>query len=144
MQLHELKTRNNKTARRVGRGGKRGTTSGRGQKGQKSRAGRRIRPASRDLLIRLPKRRGFANKPVFPGPLVFNLRDLAKMKLRLSAVDFKVNPDTLKKTGFLPGDFRGKIKILGKGMIDFPAVISGVRISDGAARKVKKAGGKVE
>ncbi len=64
MQLHELKPNySNKKGKRVGRGGKRGTTSGHGTKGQKSRAGHRIRPAERDLIQRLPKLRGFRNKP---------------------------------------------------------------------------------
>jgi len=64
MQLHDLKPLHpNKSSKRVGRGGKRGTTSGRGTKGQRARAGHRIRPAERDLIQRLPKLRGFANKP---------------------------------------------------------------------------------
>lgn len=64
MQLHELQPLHaNKEEKRIGRGGKRGTTSGRGTKGQMSRAGRRVRPAQRDLIQRLPKLRGFANKP---------------------------------------------------------------------------------
>jgi len=64
MQLHELQpTFPNKDRKRIGRGGKRGTTSGRGQKGQSSRAGHRIRPAERDFIQRLPKLRGVKNKP---------------------------------------------------------------------------------
>ncbi|OGY57237.1 MAG: hypothetical protein A3E61_01280 [Candidatus Colwellbacteria bacterium RIFCSPHIGHO2_12_FULL_43_12] len=63
MQLHDLKPFHlNKTGKRVGRGGKRGTTSGHGTKGQKSRSGHKIRPAERDLIQRLPKLRGFRNK----------------------------------------------------------------------------------
>ncbi|MBI2013770.1 MAG: uL15 family ribosomal protein [Candidatus Colwellbacteria bacterium] len=63
MLLHEIKPKYpNKKKKRIARGGKRGTTSGRGQKGQKSRSGRRIRPASRDYTQRLPKLRGFGNK----------------------------------------------------------------------------------
>ena len=51
MQLHTLKRKTkNKTKKIVGRGGKRGTYSGRGLKGQKARAGRKIRPEFRDLL----------------------------------------------------------------------------------------------
>ena len=39
MQIHELKPNHKrKTGKRIGRGGKRGTYSGRGVKGQKSRA----------------------------------------------------------------------------------------------------------
>ncbi|MEK9186632.1 MAG: uL15 family ribosomal protein, partial [Patescibacteria group bacterium] len=64
MQLHQLKPRHRQYPKtRVGRGGKRGTTSGRGQKGQKSRSGHRIRPAERDYIQRLPKLRGLKNKP---------------------------------------------------------------------------------
>ena len=63
MQLHTLQPLNSlKGKKRVGRGGKRGTYSGRGQKGQRSRAGRKIRPAMRDLIQRLPKLRGAGNK----------------------------------------------------------------------------------
>ena len=59
MQLHEIEIIHyNKDAKRVGRGGKRGKTCGRGQKGQKSRSGRKMRPAVRDLIQRLPKLRG--------------------------------------------------------------------------------------
>ena len=49
MQLHELKRKTeNKTPKRVGRGGIRGKTSGRGTKGQKARAGHSIRPDIRE------------------------------------------------------------------------------------------------
>ena len=59
MQLHTLKRKTkNKTKKIVGRGGKRGTYSGRGLKGQKARAGRKIRPEFRDLLKKIPKQRG--------------------------------------------------------------------------------------
>ena len=62
MQLHNLPIQN-KQGKRVARGGKRGTTAGRGTKGQKSRSGHRIRPAQRDLLIRIPKLRGYRISP---------------------------------------------------------------------------------
>lgn len=59
MQIHELKPENKpKKKKRIGRGGKRGTYCGRGLKGQKSRAGRRIRPAVRDFVLKTPKLRG--------------------------------------------------------------------------------------
>jgi large subunit ribosomal protein L15 len=61
--LHTIKpTTKNKSKKRIGRGGKRGTYSGKGMKGQKSRAGRKIRPAIRDLIQRTPKLRGARNK----------------------------------------------------------------------------------
>ena len=56
MQLHQLKRKNpNKKAKLVGRGGRRGKTSGRGTKGQRARAGRKLR----DIIKKLPKKRGY-------------------------------------------------------------------------------------
>lgn len=60
--IHTLSSKT-KDKKRVGRGGKRGTYSGKGQKGQKSRAGRNMRPGLRDLIIRIPKKKGYKNKP---------------------------------------------------------------------------------
>jgi large subunit ribosomal protein L15 len=59
MQLHELKPNaNRKSAKRIGRGGKRGKTSGRGHKGQIARAGNSTRPEMREIIKKLPKLRG--------------------------------------------------------------------------------------
>lgn len=59
MQFHNLKRNTpNKKSKQVGRGGKRGKTSGRGTKGQNARAGRKKRPESRDIIKRVPKLRG--------------------------------------------------------------------------------------
>lgn len=59
MQAHDLtRHREQKHKRRIARGGKRGSFSGRGIKGQKSRAGRRIRPQIRDVVKKIHKRRG--------------------------------------------------------------------------------------
>jgi len=60
MQLHELQPNHKqRKAKRVGRGGKRGTYSGRGMKGQKSRAGYRMQPQVRELVKKYPKLRGY-------------------------------------------------------------------------------------
>jgi len=60
MQIHQIKPKIKKKNRKIiGRGGKRGTYSGRGIKGQKSRAGRKIRPELRDIIKKLPKKRGY-------------------------------------------------------------------------------------
>lgn len=59
MQFHNLKSNTKrKKSRQVGRGGKRGKTSGRGTKGQNARAGRKKRPEMRDVIKRVPKLRG--------------------------------------------------------------------------------------
>lgn len=81
MQLHELRPLTKaKTKKRVGRGGKRGTYSGKGMKGQKARAGRKIRPGYRDLVQRTPKLRGSRNRRA-------GLRNRAKSKPEAKAKD---------------------------------------------------------
>jgi large subunit ribosomal protein L15 len=59
MQFNNLKkNKANRKAKRIGRGGTRGKTSGRGTKGQNARSGRKKRPEMRDIIKRLPKLRG--------------------------------------------------------------------------------------
>lgn len=59
MQYHTLKSKTkNIKSKQVGRGGKRGKTSGKGTKGQNARAGRKKRPELRDFIKRFPKLRG--------------------------------------------------------------------------------------
>lgn len=144
MQLHHF-TNRKKSAKRVGRGGKRGTTSGRGTKGQHSRAGRRIRPAARDLLIRIPKLRGFRNKPKSAKPIVIDLSALSR-KLKLQAGHGVVNVDmsVLKELGMVSVGYRGKVKILSDGEIAFPITVRGIEVSQKAQEKIVQAGGKVQ
>jgi len=145
MQIHELKSIKKKT-QRIGRSGKRGSYSGRGVKGQKSRSGRRIRPAERDLIIRLPKRRGFRNKPKEEVSTVFNLTRLAsKLKSYVKGKDaVEVTRETLKVAGLVKKDFTGRVKILGTGEISFPVSVSGLQVSASAKAKIEKAGGNVK
>ena len=72
MQLHELRNKK-RNKKRIARGGAHGKTSGRGTKGQKSRAGHRIRPAERDLIKKLPKLRGYRFKGIGAKHAVVNL-----------------------------------------------------------------------
>ena len=145
MQLHNIKSKKKKQPRpRIGRGGKRGTYSGRGQKGQRSRAGRVIRKAERDLIIRLPKRRGFRNKPKSDKPMVFNVADLIKkikpaIKEKNQIIDLKF----LQGIGILSRRFKGEVKILGTGNIDTPVVFKGLKVSKSAKIKIEKAGGQI-
>lgn len=59
--LNSLRRTGKRPYRRVGRGqsSTRGKQSGRGGKGQTARAGHKIRPAIRDIIKKLPKRRGY-------------------------------------------------------------------------------------
>lgn len=146
MQLHHLKPAHKlKKRRRIGRGGKRGGYSGRGIKGQKSRAGAKIRPAIRDLIMKLPKRRGRAKhafKSLFVKPSVLNLGELE----RRFAEGSVISPQTLfergiisKKSGILP-----EIKILAEGKFGKKMVFAGVLLSKPARDKIKKAGGNIK
>ena len=143
MPLHELSGQRRKRPQRVGRGGKRGTTSGRGQKGQKSRAGRRIRPAGRDTLIRIPKLRGFRNKPKSPKPITFDLTQFTRALKPLAGKGvLAVDIDVLKEVGLVPVRYRGAVKILGNGALAFPVTLRGITASVLAKTKIQKAGGK--
>ena len=156
MQLHNIKPKHKpKKSRRIGRGGKRGGYSGRGIKGQKSRAGAKIRPAIRDLMMKFPKKRGRAKhafKSLFFKPAILNLEDIEKNFSAKggSASDGKddniVNPQTLfekrlihKKSGALP-----EVKILGEGEISKKLVFQNVLLSKSARAKIEKAKGAIK
>lgn len=142
MQLHELKGQfKRKNKKRIGRGGKRGTTSGRGTKGQKSRSGHRIRPAERDLIQRLPKLRGFQNKSLKEKSLIISVGDLGK-KIEGNSVDLEI----LVKSGIIRNsDKNKKLKILNNGDLKkaLEIKIKGIEISKSARKKIEAAGGKI-
>lgn len=146
MQLHHLvRTTSNKKSRRVGRGGKRGKTSGRGTKGQKARAGHKMRPEMRDIIKKLPKRRGHGknrSRTVNPDRIesaIVNVGVLGTMFTEGTAV----TPKLLLDSGLVKR-IKGRtppVKILGKGELDKKLSISGCTVSKGALEKIKKAGG---
>jgi len=142
MQIHELKPKNKpKSAKKVGRGGKRGKTSGRGHKGQKARAGSRIRPAARDMIKSIPKLR---------GATAYN-RDRTTDPVNLKTIEANfsngevVSVQTLREKGILKGRLApGGVKILGSGEITKKVSVEGCQISQTAKDKVKAAGGEVK
>jgi len=147
MQLHTLtKKTKNKKKKIVGRGGKRGTYSGKGQKGQKARAGRKIRPEVRDMLKKIPKRRGYGKNrsrtvnPTNKKPQVVNVGDLMIFK------DIVVNPEVLLKNKLVKriGGNIPEVKILGKGSITIPIKVEGCFVSDSAKEKIIKSGGVIK
>lgn len=135
MQLHNVKPANKlKKRKRVARGGKRGGYSGRGIKGQKSRAGAGIRPAVRDVMMRLPKQRGRAKhsfKSFSVKPVILNLADINK---RFKEGEI-ISPKTLHAR---------RVKILGDGEITKKLHFQNVLFSKSAGEKIKKAGGSVK
>lgn len=145
MQIHEIK-RNTKRikSRRVGRGGKRGTTAGRGTKGQKARAGHRIRPEIRDMIKKLPKMRGrgiHPNKPIGAKPSAVSLSMLDK---NFSAGE-KVSPKAIVEKRII-GRVGGKapvVKIVATGEITKALEVADCLVSETAKKAIEKAGGKI-
>lgn len=145
MQIHQLKRRNKtKSKKIVGRGGKRGTTSGKGTKGQNARSGRKKRPEIRDIIKRIPKLRG-RGKNIFTSietkPETVNLSDLEVFK-----AGEIVSAKSLLKKG-LVRRFAGKIpkvKVLGAGELDKKLKFENVFFSEDAKMKVEKSGSTIK
>ena len=140
MQLNQLQRNSaHRKQKRVGRGrgsGK-GKTSGRGTKGQKARAGHRIMPAIREVLKKLPKRRGYNFKSIEEKPAVLNVSSLE----RLFTAGDTINPKMLAERGLAyPGR---AVKILGDGELTKKLTIAGCAVSVSARTKIEKAGGSV-
>ena len=55
----------------------------------------------------------------------------------------EVTEQFLRQVGFVPQRFRGKVKIVGDGVVDVPITIRGVALSKSAREKILKAGGAV-
>lgn len=130
----------------VGRGGKRGKTAGRGTKGQNARGNTRKRPELRDIIKKIPKKRGYGKnraKSNYDKPVAF--------AVNLSLLDSvfesgaTVTPVSLLEKGILKSVRLPKagVKVLGTGELTKTLHISGCAISAAAKAKVEAAGGSV-
>jgi len=139
MQIHQLKIKSRKPKRRIGRGGKKGTYSGRGVKGQKSRSGANINPifeGGRSTLIEhLPKLRGF--KSIHPQNQIIGLDKINKI-FDEGAV---VSPQALREKRIIR-KIKVPVKILGNGEITKKITFEKCLVSKSAKEKIEKAGGK--
>lgn len=147
MQSNTLKpTHANITSPRVGRGGKRGKTSGRGTKGQNARAGHKKRPEMRDLIKKIPKLRGHGqNRSRTVRPRIsYAPINLAALEMAFNAGD-TVTTATLTQKGLtsLRGGRVQPVKILGTGTLTKKLSLSGLVISETAKAAVEAAGGSV-
>ena len=145
MQLNKLKKTVTKPKRRLGQGHGSGRvkTSGRGTKGQKARnkVSLTFEGGALPLIKRLPFRRGKGKNKVFKKkPIVINIKVLNLLKPQ-TVVDLKslishhiVDEKEAQEYG---------VKILRDGEIKNALTIK-LPISNSAAEKIKKAGGKVE
>lgn len=146
MQLHQLhRPKTLKRSRqRVGRGqaSGRGKQSGRGGKGQTARAGAKIRPAWRDIIKKLPKRRGFGKNR---GRTVVGTRSSAlPVSLSRLAEVFDsgstISREDLRKKGVV-GRKPRPIKIVGGAEIQKKFSIRGIPVTANARAAIEKAGG---
>ena len=154
MQLHELKPKTQrKPNRRVGRGGKRGTYSGKGSKGQKSRAGAGFKPGFRGGDNRIwqlfPKQRGASKKPGSNRPHFKHRHyQLKNDKPAVFNLDFfnrfedgqTVNPKLLAEQGLI-NKLEKNVKVLGSGDLKKKIDFEGFEFSKSAKAKALKAGG---
>ena len=143
MQIHELKPKHkSKTKKRVGRGGKKGSYSGKGIKGQSSRAGRKMVPIIRELIKRYPKLKGYRRFVLEDFSVIVNLETLEKT----SKDGETINPENLIQKGIV-SKTKGKtpkVKILGKGTITKKLIVENCKISKTAKEAIEKAGGSVK
>lgn len=113
-----------------------GVTAGRGEKGQKSRAGHRTRRGfeggQMPLIRRVPKR-GFHN----PGRTEYAVLNVGRFE-ELEGDEF--TPQTLLEGGTL-SNLRDGLKILGNGEISRPIRVVAHKFSVGAREKIERAGG---
>ena len=120
-----------------GRGSGLGQTSGKGHKGQKARAGGRVRwgfeGGQTPLMRRLPKF-GFSNVDYATNYDVFNLDQIEKFGA-------DVTPEVLEGAGVLRF---GRIKILARGELKKAVNVKAHKFSAAAKAAIEKAGGKAE
>ncbi len=143
MKIHELKRKTkNKKYPLIGRGGKRGKTSGRGGKGQTARAGHKARPEMRDIIKRMPKLRGYAFNSKNEKPVAVNIAALDS----LFVAGATVSPKTLVEKGAIElfGGTNPIVKILATGDLSKKLVVTGCLVSAEAKAKIEKAGGTVK
>ena len=143
MRLNDLKPAAGSrfAPQRVGRGygSNRGSTAGRGDKGQKSRSGGYhkvgFEGGQMPLARRLP-RRGFTN--IFKEEIqIVNISDLIRIEK-----NSEIDPVVLQENGLIRSSLK-PVKILGKGDIDKKLDVTASSFSESAKNKIEKAGGTV-
>ena len=140
-ELHNLRpspgSRSKRKRRGRGPGSGLGKTSGRGQKGQKSRSGASI-PAGFEggqmpLQRRLPKG-GFSPLRRVEYQVV-NVRALNDIE------DSDITPEVLQNLGLI-GSLKKPVKVLGDGEVSRPVKVSAHAFSSSAKAKIEAAGGR--
>ncbi len=131
-----------KSRKRVGRGpgSGLGKTSGRGEKGQKSRSGysrkRGFEGGQMPLHRRLPKR-GFHN------PFRKEYRTINVDRFQALEAGSVVDAESLGKAGLLAKG-NAPLKVLGNGELRVAVTVRAAKFTAAAVRKIEAAGGKAE
>ncbi len=136
-------TEKRKSRMRVGRGnGSKGTYSGRGLKGQKSRSGGGVplffEGGQLPLVKRLPFLRGFKNR--FKKD--FSIVNLAELEKVFKDGD-DVNSETLHKSNLIRKS-NSNVKILGNGELNKSLNLRVHAVTKSAEEKIKKSGSNLE
>jgi large subunit ribosomal protein L15 len=139
MQIHQLQPKKKlKKRKRVGRGGKRGTYSGRGIKGQKARAGNNKQPLVRELIKKYPKLRGYR--------IASKKKKFQELNLVVIDKNFKegdlITPQALLEKDLID-TIKKRVKILGKGELKKKFSFRGFNFSKAVREKIKKSGSKI-
>jgi len=145
LKQHELRPApgSKHKSKRVGRGdgSGHGSFSGRGQKGQKARAGGGVRPGFEGgqlpLSKRLPQKRGFAN--IFS--IDYSIVNVGRLSLFEPGTE--VTPERLIAVGLIKS-LSNPVKMLGDGELKHPLTVKAHKFSDKARSKIEAAGGRVE
>lgn len=146
MQKHTLQRHTpRKKAVSIGRGGKRGKTSGRGTKGQRAHGGHGIRPDMRDTIKKIPKLRG-------RGKNINTSRQVPARVVNIARIDavFEtgaiISPKTLvehklvnREAGKLPA-----VKVLGTGETTKSFTFEGCIVSVAAKAKLEQGGSTIK
>lgn len=143
MQIHQLTVKKRKAKKTIGRGGKRGTYSGRGNKGQKARSGASIDPlfegGRSSLIERLKKVRGFKSLHAKKAVVKLAALDKAFGDGDIVSIESIVAAKIVRKSEAKDG-----IKILATGEINKKLTISAdILLSETAKDAIIKAGGTI-
>jgi len=148
MQLNHIKRPSTlkRGYRRVGRGqsSTRGKQSGRGGKGQTARAGNKRRPELRDIIKKIPKRRGYGKNRgrtvdgTKPDAVAISLERLGILFESGAEVTSRMLAEKGAISRHLP-----PVKIVGTGTLAKKLSLKGISVSASARAAIEKAGGSV-
>jgi large subunit ribosomal protein L15 len=146
MELHDLKpnqgARKDRKRKGRGTGSGYGKTSGRGMKGQNSRAGGGVplyhQGGNLPFYRKLPFKRG-------EGFTVINrvrYEEVNLEKLSMFPADAEITPEVLLEAGMI-NDLKKPVKILGRGEVTVALTVKAHKFSASAQEKIESAGGSV-